>query len=341
VVRDSPQRWRIGRRLVFVVAMAAAGPSLAIGYWAVRWLADGLPLLQAIALVAGWTTLVTAVATMYGVVAARRLVGPLEAMTASLRSFDPSLGDVGHPALIDGASEPDEVARLKQALRGAVERIGRDRSQKEAVLAGLMHDLKTPLVAQTLLLDRLPTLSGSARDDALNQLRRASRGAAARLNRLIDVLRVDAVDGRISRCSCDVRDLVDDVVTDLAELAASRGVKVDVDGTWVTATDPSQVSRAVENVVVNAIRHARRSVRVAVRAGVVVVGDDGQGFALPFDEAVDPFRPGPASSARTTGTSGLGLYIARRSLEAVGGQIKLESSTSRGTTVLLYLGTAS
>ncbi|QRN79292.1 MAG: HAMP domain-containing histidine kinase, partial [Nocardiopsis sp. BM-2018] len=144
--------------MILVVTLAAAAPSVAIAYWVVRWLSEGVPLALAVSIVAAWTAAVSVAAAAYGVVAARRLVGPLEDLTKALRAFDPSLGDIGHPALIEAADEPSETADLKRALRGAVERIGRDRAQKEAVLAGLMHDLKTPLVAQQLLIEQLPTL---------------------------------------------------------------------------------------------------------------------------------------------------------------------------------------
>jgi len=332
-------RWRIRQRLIFAVTLAAAAPSVAIAYWVVQWLREGVPLALAVTLVVGWTALVSLAAAVYGVVAARRLVGPLEALTKALRAFDPSLGDTGHPALVESVDEPSETADLKRALRGSVERIGRDRAQKEAVLAGLMHDLKTPLVAQQLLIGQLSVLDGDRRETALYQLQLSSVGAVVRLNRLIDVLRVDAIDGRVERREVEVRVLVDEVVDGLAPLIAARDVRLETAGAWTTSTDADRVARALENVVSNAVRHARRSVDVHVHPGLVTVTDDGPGFAAPFDELVDPFRPGPVTYDRPTGTAGLGLYIARRSLEALGGQLKLGGSRSGHTVVHLYLGT--
>ena len=331
-------RWGIRDRLVLVVSVAAAAPSLAIAYWVVSWLSDGVPLQQAVAIVAGWTAAVALAAAVYGLVAARRVVGPLEDLTRALRAFDPSLGDTGHAALVERDDEPRETADLKRALRGAVERIGRDRAQKEAVLAGLMHDLKTPLVAQRLLIEQVPRLDAHRAAAAVEQLQRTTSGAIARLNRLIDVLRVDAVDGHVAREPCDLRAIVERAIADLRVLAAAQNVVVTVEGDWVTTSDAARIERAVENVLANAVRHARTGVDVVIHPGVVLIGDDGPGFAAPFDELVDPFRPGPASSERADGTAGLGLYIARRSLEAVGGRLKLGVSRSGRTVVHLYIG---
>lgn len=335
----SERPWRIRTRLVVVVAVAATAPTVAIAYWVVNWLTEGMTFGTAVLLVIAWTTGVAIVASAYGVVAARRLVGPLEALTEALYRFDPSLGDVGHPSLREEDDEPVETKALKRALRAAVERIARDRAQKEALLAGLMHDLKTPLVAQGLLVEQLNKLDTDRRLEVLHQLERSSFGAVARLNRLIDVLRVDAAPVRSTTTVLHVRDVVREAIEDLAPLIDARGIEVRVSGEWQARLDRAGALRAIENVVANGMRHARTVVHVTVHAGLVEVADDGPGFDVPFDEAVDPFRPGPASDGRTVGTAGLGLYIARRSLEAMGGRLKLAATGPRGSKVLLYLGT--
>ncbi len=332
-----PKRWRMRRRLTLVVAFATGAPTVAIAYWVVTWWASALPVGTILTLVAVWSSLVALAATWYGTVAARHLIGPLEALATSLRRFDPSLGDAAHAALATSAAEPYETAAVRQALRQAVDRIARDRAQKEAVLGSLMHDLKTPLVAQSLLIDRLNRGGEEERATIVVELARSSRGAVARLNRIVDVLRVDSPDLGATRSRLEVREIVEDVVADLGPLIAARTISLRVSGSWRATIDRDAVQRAVENVVANAVRYARSSVAVEVLGGVVRVSDDGPGFAEPFDELVDPFRPGPVSAERPAGSAGLGLYIARRSLEASGGRLKLEASAPGRTVVLLYL----
>jgi signal transduction histidine kinase len=220
----------------------------------------------------------------------------------------------------------------------AYERVARERSQQQAVLGGLMHDLKTPLVAQALLFERLDGSSDEDRQLIMSELKRSSIGAVVRLNRLIDVLRVDHADasGQISRV--DVRALADDVVADLAPLIASRQVEVSVTGAWTASLDREALHRALENVAANAVRYASARVDLEVAPWTVRVRDDGPGFAVPFERLLDPFQAGPPDATRPSGTAGLGLYVARRSLEATGGRLALASPGPGGTVVVLHVG---
>jgi signal transduction histidine kinase len=326
------------RRLTITTAIAATAPALIIAAWITGPFSDRQPLSIAAYVLMAVALGSAAIALWYAFMARRYLIDPLEEMTHSLREFDPSLGDTGHPALRLAADEPAETAALKGALGHAVARIGRDRSQKEAVLGGLMHDLKTPLVAQSLLIERLDSSSDDDRRLIMVELRRSSVGAVVRLNRLIDVLRVDSSTTYGERSLVDVRQIVDATIIDLAPLTSTRRVAVEASGSWIAVVERDAVHRAVENVVANAVRHASGRVTVEVFAGLVRVADDGPGFAQPFEELVDPFQAAPARAGVTTGTAGLGLYIARRSLEAGGGRLKLESSVRGRTVVLLYVG---
>lgn len=325
------------RRLTVIVTAAIGAPTVAVAVWMSVGTGPTSSSTGVFGLVLGWVALMGLLSYWYARVAARHLVGPLEELATALHRFDPSLGEAGHAALAEDAAEPVETAAVKRALRHAVERIARDRAQKEAVVGSLMHDLKTPLVAQSLLIDRLQRGSEADRVQVIDALARTSRGAVARLNRVVDVLRVDSPPQGVTRVRGDVRDVVDAVRVDLEPLIEARNVVLQVSGSWTTSMDRDAVHRAVENVLANAVRYARSAVGVEVLPGLVRVADDGPGFAEPFDELVDPFRPGATSPDRPAGTAGLGLYIARRSLEASGGRLKLETSVPGRTVVLLYL----
>ena len=296
--------------------------------------------MMSVLLVATWTTVVSVSAYLYGMLASRHLVGPLVTLTTSLRQFDPSLGQAGHPVLVEVDDEPEETAALRRALRQAVDRIARDRAQKEAVLAGLMHDLKTPLVAQLLLVAQLERADARSREDVVRGLEQSSNGAVMRLNRLIDVLRVDSPALTERTEFDDLSAIAARVVDGLQPLIRTSGVEVAITGSWSPSVEREGTMRALENVVGNALRHARSRVSVELVPGVVRVTDDGPGFSRPFSDLLDPFRPGPANGEQRAGTAGLGLYIARRSLEATGGRLKLETSRPGFTAVLLYPGLA-
>jgi signal transduction histidine kinase len=331
-------RWRMRRRLSVATSITATAPILVIGAWIVGPFSDLQPFSLGASVLLAVALGIAAITIWHAFISRRYVIDPLEEIALALREFDPSLGDSGHPALRLVADEPAETAALKGALGHAVARIGRDRSQKEAVLGGLMHDLKTPLVAQSLLIDRLDSSSEEDHRLIMAELRRSSVGAVVRLNRLIDVLRVDSSTTYGERSLIDVRQIVDETIIDLAPLTSTRRVAVEASGSWVAVVERDAVQRAIENVVANAVRHAAGRVTVEVFAGLVRVADDGPGFAQPFEELVDPFQAAPARDGVAAGTAGLGLYIARRSLEAGGGRLKLESSTRGRTVLLLYIG---
>jgi len=140
------------------------------------------------------------------------------------------------------------------------------------------------------------------------------------------------------RSTVDLAIVARDVLRRIGGLVPDH-VAVEIEGRGSAAVEERALERALENVVANGVRHARSRVHVVVRPGVVSVEDDGPGFGIPFEDAVDPFRPGPTVGGRS-GTAGLGLYVARRSLEAFGGRLVLEASRPGRTVLLLYLPVA-
>ena len=330
-------RWTIRRRLVFVISVAAATPAFAAAYWGLTWWPTAIPLPTVIGVLAVTTGAFAAVAVVFAIVVARGVLGPLEATTATLRSIN--LEDIAGRTQLDvlviGADDPQEVAELKQAFLYALERISRDRLQREAVLGGLMHDLKTPIVAQAHLLDRVRAPHATSSTEVLDAANANAHSTLERLDQLIAVLRADAPPRWGSEPTTPLADVIDAVVARCRATHSDR-VAVFVHGEGAELVDAEGVERALENVVSNAVRYASTRVDVEMHRGVVAVADDGPGFSIPFADAVDPFRPGPAPT-RLSGTAGLGLYVARRTLEARGGRIALQESRRGRTCVLLYL----
>lgn len=334
---EDRRRWRIGRRMVFVVTVASAASTFASTYWWVTWWAGALPIAMGFALVAGLTLAFATVSAVFARSLVRPIVGPLNEVTSAIRRIDllePSATNSSRTFDVQ-ADDPLEVAQLKRAFSQAFDRIRRDRSQREALLGGLMHDLKTPIVAQRHLLEGATRADGTVDDQVLRATQDNAREAAGRLDLLIDLLRYDAA---------SVAEVVEDIelgpiagrVVERAKVVARPELRIALIGEASAQVSPRGFERALENVLANAVRYAYREVVVELRAGLVAVTDDGPGFAIPFDAAIDPFRPGPSTDDRR-GTAGLGLYVARRALEGFGGRLVLEATRSGRTTVLLYV----
>jgi signal transduction histidine kinase len=217
-----------------------------------------------------------------------------------------------------------------------------DTGERSTYVSTLIHDMKTPLLA----VERsLAVVEGEADADA----RRRWVGAArSEVRRLLDLVQ-DVVDAErlasgtleLQVGEVDLADVCRRVVERLAPVRDDVDIELAPLGSWRHAGDGALLERAIENIVANAVRHARSKVHVDLTPGLVRVADDGPGLPSDFD-ALGIVKSTLGGTPMTSGVSprnpGLGLFIAKRILEAHGGRLTLESSGPQGTTMLLYVG---
>ena len=257
---------------------------------------------------------------------------------------------------------PGPVRRLAASFNAMADRLDRSRADRQALLADVTHELRTPL--QVIGGNVEAMLDGvHPRDDAHLAPLLAETEV---MNRLLDDLRTlslaEAGALPLHREEADLRRLLVDVVASHGSTAHDAGVDlVAVPGSPIVLdVDPVRIREVVANLVVNAIRHtpAGGSVRLDVRvAGAwieLTVTDTGEGIApAELDRVFERFHrrsdDGPpevdvaAGSAqpprRDAGGSGLGLTIARDLVAAHGGTIRAESQgiPGRGTTFRVNL----
>lgn len=216
---------------------------------------------------------------------------------------------------------------------------------EERLLTLVGHEMRTPL---TTIFGSLTTLRHYAdrvdhvtRDDLLDAGLRASR----RLERLVEALlmaaRLDADDVSFRKTPLVVHGVVADAVA--ASLAVDR-VAIDVPASLGVTADPVHLGTVVQQLVENAVVHGGDGpVEVVAfdRGGGIVsieVRDEGPG--IPEDEqeaALGRFRRIGEHSVPGTG---LGLYLARRLVEGMGGELQLRSAPGAGCTVEVRLPTA-
>jgi len=213
---------------------------------------------------------------------------------------------------------------------------------KSEFIAVASHELRTPLTSLVMALPLLLEPAAGPLTDRQRQLIELCRTHAERLQRLmrslLDVGRLEA--GREEPVLAEVRaaDVLEGAVQAMAGPAARRTVALRGDvapGLSPVVADRGQIERVLTNLVDNALRAsaAGGTVTVAARAdgGRVVfsVEDTGRGIRpeqLP--RLFEKFSRGPGSPGEG---AGLGLYIARRIVEAHGGRIWARSEPGRST----------
>ena len=245
--------------------------------------------------------------------------------------------DVG-PMKPEGASE---VRQAAQAFNRMQERIRRFVAQRTDMLAGISHDLRTPLTRMRLALAMLPREPEAEEDlAALTQdVEEMERMTAAYLT-------FARGEGTEQSQPADLVELVQDVAANARRTGAR--VEVAAPGELPLSLRPDAVRRCLGNLIDNARRHAQRiavGVHTVPRIGIggpggeqktlwaeVTVDDDGPG--IPAGDRETAFRP--FHSGSPTGT-GLGLAIARDIVRAHGGEILLEESPLGGLRARLRL----
>lgn len=260
--------------------------------------------------------------------AARLLTRPLERLAAQA----PALL-AGTPIGADLDGSPREVRRLAEAVCGAGERLRAAARERELMLAGISHDLRTPLARLRLALEL---------GDAGDTTRRAAM-----------VADLEELDSALEQCLAFVRDGRDEALqaVDLATLAGQLLAlrrepdewQLDGPAELVASVRPTLLRRALGNLMDNAEGYGAPPFRVTLvrqaDATELRVGDHGPGVPPELLARLgQPFLRG--DGARGGGGSGLGLSIAGRAARLHGGELLLANRPGGGFIATLRLPAA-
>jgi len=227
-----------------------------------------------------------------------------------------------------GAAEVERAGHAFDLMR---DRIRRQISQRTEMLAGVSHDLRTPLTRMKLQLALMP--DGAETADLKKDVEE--------MERMVDgYLAFARGEGTERAVDADLVELVLDAVNDARREGAAIGFSAPEQRIKLPLRRDG-LRRALANVIGNARRYARR-IDVTIRTrgqGVDVIVDD-NGPGVPVDRREDVFRPFfrlEGSRNPETGGTGLGLAIARDIMRSHGGDLTLHDSPLGGLRAVLRL----
>ncbi|MBA2720114.1 MAG: HAMP domain-containing histidine kinase [Chloroflexi bacterium] len=286
----------------------------------------------------GLLLVVAFVGAGFGIIVEHALARELSADARRLRATAGRIGtgDLDARSAIERADEIGQAARAIDTMATRLASLESERtdarSARQAFLAAVGHDLRTPLSALRAALDALEDGLAPSPDRYF----RAMSADIEAIRRLVDDLfllaRIEGGNLEIPRVPVDLSELADEAVEALTPVAVRKsvGIRVHADDGMIAPVGPNEISRVIRNLLDNAIRHTPHGSEVLVALsshddGILVrVLDEGDGFDADLRERLLKGLAGTARPDGGAGGAGLGFAIVRGLVESHGGRLWFE-----------------
>ena len=284
-------------------------------------------------------------ASLGGYFVSRRSLLPVAAMAEQAKQItSESLAE-----RLPNPNPHDELGQLAAVFNQTLQRLENSFAELKRFTADASHELRTPLTALRTVGE--VALRQGDNPAALRETIGSMLEEAERLNDLIESLltlaRMEGGKVSIKLEPVKLAELAGEVCDNLGVLAAQRHqtIKLADDGITVMA-DRFLLRQALMNIVHNAVRYSPPQTHIAMRAmerngqAVIEVADQGPGIALEHQQKIfERFYQVDQSRSRSEGGHGLGLAIAKWSVEHQAGCIELESEFGKGSVFRIVLPT--
>ena len=300
-------------------------------------------------------------------VLARVVLRPLDRLLRATRRI--AAGHYGERVDLHAVSELERVAEAFNAMGGAVEAdvaarlaaeqeavVARDVAEhasraKTTFLAAMSHEIRTPMIGVTGMLE---VLGRTELTPLQRQMVATAESSAASLLQIIgdilDFSKIEADKLELSPTTFSLGTVVGNAVETFVHTASAKGLLVTwaIDDALAPAQigDPLRVRQIVSNLLSNAVKFTEvGGIEVAVR--VCDASSEAQTVEVAVNDTgigIDPehrtrlfadFTQAETSTAQRYGGTGLGLAICKRLAMLMGGDIRLQSTPGKGTTVSL------
>jgi len=283
---------------------------------------------------------------------ARSVTARVEQLTAATKAF--GAGDL---SVRVRSQLPDEIGDLTRAFDEMADRIVQLRHSEKELLANISHEVRTPLARIRMALDLVRDGDSTRAANYLEDIEDDLHELEELLDDVMATARLDLARGEtgdsqapLRREQLEAAALLDAAVTRFERRYPDRELEChfSADLPRIDADLPL-LRRVLDNLLDNAVKFSNSDQAVELHAGrgaprgdlLIEVRDRGIGIAAEDLERVfEPFFRSDRSRARETGGVGLGLALAKRILEAHGGQVTIRSDQTDGTRFVLRLPAA-
>lgn len=270
----------------------------------------------------------------------RGMTSPLREMANAAREM--AKGDYGRRVHATARDEVGELARSFNTMAAELE--GVDRLRRDLV-ANVSHELRTPLTALRAVLENLVDGVAAADPATLRTMLSQTERLCRLVDQLLDLSRLESGAVPLELCHFDVRDIVQQAVSEVTLHAPPVSVVPDTEnGPAATLGDPERIHQVIRNLLENALRYSPAGATILVRVRRseqyvrVEVIDEGPGIS-PEDagRVFERFYRADEARSSAAGGAGLGLAIAQWIIDLHGGRIWVEPAHPKGCCVVVEL----
>jgi signal transduction histidine kinase len=231
---------------------------------------------------------------------------------------------------------PAEILPLVSAINGAFDRLDHALDVQRRFTADAAHELMTPLAVLRAQIDSLDN------DSIASPLRNDVDAMTDMVHQLLYLAELES-QGKIMDGAehADLHDVAVEVITLLAPLAIRDGKQLALTGSQkpiLVRGSPERLSRALRNLIENALRHTPANTTVEVNLdadGSIRVSDQGKG--VPPENSDKVFRRFWRGDKSTGPGAGLGLSIVKQIVESADGQVRVEDAPGGGACFVVQL----
>ncbi len=286
------------------------------------------------------------ISTSFGIILANGLTQTLERLRSSANQL--AAGDFSTRVHLDSVDELSDVAKAFNLMADELERsFARQKQLEQArrdLTAAVSHDLRTPLTSIRAMIEALSDGVVSNPDTVQRYyaaIRAQTENLSGLINDLFELSQLESGQVQLRKEPVNLNDLLSDVIESMQPQANAKNISIAgvfCPDTPIVQAEVLKIQRVLYNLLQNAIRHTPAggsislSIAITPQGVQVEIADTGEGIpATDLPHIFEQFYRGDKSRSRQTGGAGLGLAIAKRIIEAHGGQIRVESQMAQGS----------
>ncbi|GIU72254.1 MAG: hypothetical protein KatS3mg003_1733 [Candidatus Nitrosocaldaceae archaeon] len=270
----------------------------------------------------------------------RRVVKPIIELANECNKLDPT--DLKHVNM----KSNDETKQVADAINNLIDRVNSIEKQKEEFTSMITHELKTPLTpiigwSQALKNEKIMGELTPKQLKAVDAIHKNAERLRRLIGDILDAQKLDLKKMRFDYKEFNVGDMMNELYTNLKHAMKPKNIEFvnATDTQTIIRSDKNRIEQVLNNMIFNAIDFVPENGRIEIAAKdngndiLFYVKDNGIG--IPKDKQNDLFKKFyqiDTSAKRKHGGSGLGLAICKGIVEALGGNIWVESQEGKGST---------